>query len=154
MLVPTPGLLVKTIYRLVASVVERADNIIHWTTRFILAEFIRTNWFVRCIPLPNLEQLWKVPKTFRARKTINKTPTRLLCKVKISARFRASRRLRFDDTKRIMSPEMGPKRFSGHNVFVLEKRFEGRCKARAHFNIAHQVLLIYSYYYQKWDFRE
>ena len=52
-----------------------------------------------------------------------------------------------------MSPGMGPKRFSGHNVFVLEKRFEGRCKARAHFNIAHQVL-IYSYYYQKLDFRE
>ena len=40
------------------------------------------------------------------------------------------------------------------NVFLVirflswKKRLEGRCKARAHFNIAHQVL-IYSYYYQK-----
>lgn len=57
--------------------------------------------------------------------------------------------------KELCHPGWAPaKRFSGHNVFVLEKRFEGRCKARAHFNIAHQVLLIYSYYYQKLDFRE
>ena len=32
-------------------------------------------------------------------------------KVKITAKFRASRRLRFDDTKRIMSPEIRPKSF-------------------------------------------
>ena len=30
-------------------------------------------------------------------------------KIKITAKFRASRRLRFEDTKRIMSPEMRPK---------------------------------------------
>ena len=32
-------------------------------------------------------------------------------KMKITAKFRASRRLRFEDTKRIMSPEMSPKSF-------------------------------------------
>ena len=32
-------------------------------------------------------------------------------KIKITAKFRASRRLRFEDTKRIMSPEMRPKTF-------------------------------------------
>ena len=32
-------------------------------------------------------------------------------KVKIIAKFRASRRLRFEDTKRIMSPEIRPKSF-------------------------------------------
>ena len=31
--------------------------------------------------------------------------------MKITATFRASRRLRFEDTKRIMSPEMRPKSF-------------------------------------------
>ena len=32
-------------------------------------------------------------------------------KIKITAKFRASRRLTFEDTKRIMSPEMDPKSF-------------------------------------------
>ena len=32
-------------------------------------------------------------------------------KVKITAKFRASRRLRFEDTKRIMAPEICPKSF-------------------------------------------
>ena len=32
-------------------------------------------------------------------------------KMKITAKFRASRRLTFEDTKRIMSPEMHPKSF-------------------------------------------
>ena len=32
-------------------------------------------------------------------------------KTKITAKFRASRRLCFEDTKRIMSPEIGPKSF-------------------------------------------
>ena len=32
-------------------------------------------------------------------------------KMKITAKFRASRRLRFEDTKRIMSPEIRPKSF-------------------------------------------
>ena len=31
--------------------------------------------------------------------------------MKLTAKFRASRRLRFEDTKRIMSPEIRPKRF-------------------------------------------
>ena len=41
-------------------------------------------------------------------------------KTKTTARFRASRRLRFEDKKRIMSPEMRPKSF-GH----FEKRAPG-----------------------------
>ena len=41
-------------------------------------------------------------------------------KIKITAKFRASRRLRFEDTKRIMSPEMVPKNFG-----TLEKRAPG-----------------------------
>ena len=32
-------------------------------------------------------------------------------KIKLTAKFRASRRLSFEDTKRIMSPEMRPKSF-------------------------------------------
>ena len=32
-------------------------------------------------------------------------------KIKITAKFRASTRLRFEDTKRILSPEIRPKRF-------------------------------------------
>ena len=38
-------------------------------------------------------------------------------KIKISAKFQASRRLRLDDTKRSMSPEMRPKKFG-----TFEKR--------------------------------
>ena len=38
-------------------------------------------------------------------------------KIKITAKFSASRRLRFEDTKRIRSPEMRPKRFG-----TFEKR--------------------------------
>ena len=56
----------------------------------------------------------KVPKTLRARKVIRKTLTRLFCKagpfnvvkgitIKITAKFRALRRLRFKDTKRIVT---------------------------------------------------
>ena len=41
-------------------------------------------------------------------------------KIKINAKFRASRRLRFEDTKRIMSPEMRPKSFE-----TFEKRAPG-----------------------------
>ena len=50
----------------------------------------------------------KVPRTFRARKAIRKIMTCYVVKgikIKITAKFRASRRLRFEDTKRIMSPE-------------------------------------------------
>ena len=42
-------------------------------------------------------------------------------KIKITAKFRSSRRLRFEDTKRIMSPEMRPKSFG-----TSEKRAPGR----------------------------
>ena len=38
-------------------------------------------------------------------------------KIKITAKFRVSRRLRFDDTKRIMSPEMLPEK-----IRTFEKR--------------------------------
>ena len=41
--------------------------------------------------------------------------------IKITAKFRASRRLRFEDTQKIMSPEMRPKRFG-----TFEKRALGR----------------------------
>ena len=42
-------------------------------------------------------------------------------KIKIAAKFRASRRLRFEDTKRIMSPEIHPKSFG-----TFEKQASGR----------------------------
>ena len=41
-------------------------------------------------------------------------------KIKITVKFRASRRLRFEDTKRIMSPEIRPKSFG-----TFEKRAPG-----------------------------
>ena len=60
----------------------------------------------------------KVPKSSRVRKAICKTPTRLLCKagfffsyvvkrikIEITAKFRASRPLCFEDPKRFRSPE-------------------------------------------------
>ena len=64
----------------------------------------------------------KVPRTFRARKAIRKITTCLFCKtglficckvmkIKITSKFRASRRHRFEDTKRNMSPEIRPKSF-------------------------------------------
>ena len=64
----------------------------------------------------------KVPRTFRARKAIRKLrpaySVKLVfsyvvkgIKIKITTKFRASRRLRFKDTKGIMSPEMRPKSF-------------------------------------------
>ena len=45
-------------------------------------------------------------------------------KVKIIAKFRASRRLRFGDTKRIMSPEIRPKSFG-----TFEKQAPGEMVA-------------------------
>ena len=64
----------------------------------------------------------KVPRTLRARKAFVKSrpaySVKLIfshvvkgIKIKITAKFRASRRLRFEDTKRIMSPEIRPKSF-------------------------------------------
>ena len=41
-------------------------------------------------------------------------------KIKITARFRASIRLRFEDTKRIMAPEIRPKSFG-----TFEKQAQG-----------------------------
>ena len=64
----------------------------------------------------------KVPRTFRARKPFVKLrpahSVKLVfsyvvkgIKIKITAKFRASRRLHFEDTKRIMSPDLRPKSF-------------------------------------------
>ena len=64
----------------------------------------------------------KVPRTFRARKAFVKSrpaySVKLIfshvvkgIKIKITEKFRASRRLRFEDTKRIMSPEIHLKSF-------------------------------------------
>ena len=47
-------------------------------------------------------------------------------KIKITAKFCASRRLRFEDTKRIMSPEIRPKRFG-----TFEKQAPDLCNAGA-----------------------
>ena len=66
-----------------------------------------------------------------ARKAIRKTATCLFCKaglficrkgmkIKITVKFRASRRLHFEDTKRIMSPKMLLKSFG-----TFEKRAPG-----------------------------
>ena len=73
----------------------------------------------------------KVPKTFRAGKVIVKLrpaySVRLVfsyvvkeIKIKITAKICASRHLRFEDTKRIVSPEMRPKSFG-----TFEKRAPG-----------------------------
>ena len=51
-------------------------------------------------------------------------------KIKITAKFRASRRLRFEDTKRIMSPEIRPKSFG-----TFEKQAPGH-RAEISRNIA------------------
>ena len=67
-------------------------------------------WHLACVSVS------KDPKTLRARKAILETQTRLLCKaglfiyckgnkIKITAKFRLAEHLRFEDTKRIMSPE-------------------------------------------------
>ena len=48
-------------------------------------------------------------------------------KIKITAKFRASRRLTFEDTKRIMSPEMHPKSFG-----TFEKQAPGLCLKNDH----------------------
>ena len=51
-------------------------------------------------------------------------------KIKITAKFRASRRLRFEDAKRIMSPEIRPKRFG-----TFEKQGPGGHVLKNHSNI-------------------
>ena len=68
----------------------------------------------------------KVPKSFSARKAIRKTSNRLFRKAcykgntYYTAKFRFSRRLRFEDTKRNMSAEMRPKSFG-----TFEKQVPG-----------------------------
>ena len=71
----------------------------------------------------------KVPKTFRAWRALGKTPTRLFwkaglfkcCKgnkIKVTTKILASRRLRWEDTKRIMMfPEIRP-----NSLGTFEKR--------------------------------
>ena len=72
----------------------------------------------------------KVPKTFPARKAIGKIKLRTAysvklvfsyvikgTQIKVAAKFRAARRLRIEDTKRIMSPKMRPNSFG-----AFEKR--------------------------------
>ena len=51
-------------------------------------------------------------------------------KIKITAKSRASRRLRFEDTKTIMSPEMHPKSFG-----TFEKRAPGYTKMKRMHNL-------------------
>ena len=64
----------------------------------------------------------KVPRTFGAKKPFVEVQPAYAVKLfftyvvkgiktKITAKFRASRRLRFEDTKRIISPEIRPKSF-------------------------------------------
>ena len=45
-------------------------------------------------------------------------------KIKITAKFRASRRLRFEDTKRIISPEIRPKSFGTFEKQAPERGLE------------------------------
>ena len=71
----------------------------------------------------------KVPKTFRARRAIRKTSICLFCKADLficcngnkNQNKTAKFRLRFEDTKRIMSPEMRPKSFG-----TFEKQAPGQ----------------------------
>ena len=75
-------------------------------------------------------------------------------KIKITAKFRASRRLTFEDTKRIMSPEMHPKCFG-----TFEKQTPGSKEAlgtksinrpyaclRQNLKFRHQASLLFSYF--------
>ena len=92
--------------------------------------FVTFSTVQRGIPV---DPFFKVPKTFRARKAVPKTPTHSCCKaglftfckgrkIEITARIRALRRLRFEDTKRTMSPKMRPKSFE---FGTFEKRTTG-----------------------------
>ena len=68
------------------------------------------NYFAQTCLKGNCARYSKVPKTFRDRKAIRKTPTCLFCnaclsyavnriKIKVTVKFHASRRLRFEGTK-------------------------------------------------------
>jgi len=61
--------------------------------------------------------------------------------IKIAAKFPASRRLRFEDTKRIMSPETRPKSFgtfekraTGHQPFNLHEHTVGKNEVQLKIN--------------------
>ena len=62
------------------------------------------------------------PKTFRARKAICKTPIRLFCKAGL---FRASRRLRFKETKRIVTRN-APEKFRDFREMGLRNTGKAR----------------------------
>ena len=58
-------------------------------------------------------------------------------KIKITAKFGASRRLRFEDTKRIMSPEMRPK-----SLGTFEKQAPGFSSKRNYVTIVFPIIQI------------
>ena len=61
-------------------------------------------------------------------------------KIKITAKFRASKRLRFEDTKRIMSPEIRPKSFG-----TFEKQAPEHSKTRQmHYHCAYLRTSLFS----------
>ena len=72
-------------------------------------------------------------------------------KMKITAKFRASRGLRFEDTKRIMSPEMSPKSFGTFEKQAPGARFSkvpklfGPEKPFVKLRPAYSVKLVFSY---------
>ena len=70
-------------------------------------------------------------------------------KIKITAKFRALRRLRFEDTKRIMSPEMRPKSFGTFEkqppVSLKSRKLFWPKKSFVKLQPAYSVKLIFSY---------
>ena len=77
----------------------------------------------------------KVPKIFLSRKAIRKLRSAYSVKlvfsyvvkgIKITAKFGVSRRLRFEDTKRIMSPEIRPKSFGTFEEQAMGPGFYSR----------------------------
>ena len=87
-------------------------------------------------PPRQLRLVFRKSRHLRARKAFRKTPTRLFrkaallyvvkgMKMKTTAKFRALRRLRCTDTKRIISPEMGPKSFGTFEKQAPEESYCG-----------------------------
>ena len=88
----------------------------------------------------------KVPRTFRARKAIRKTTNclfgkagLLICCKENKNKNNCTRRLRFEDTKRIMSPEICPRSFGTFEKQAPALRFYGHplyteeyCAQRVH----------------------
>ena len=112
---------------------------IHWITQLVLLVFI--HWIVIYpvdSPIHRLNNWGLGPVSRKSRKLFGSVEPFVELRpaysiklvfsyvvkgieIKITAKFRASRRLRFEDTKRIMSPEMCPKRFG-----TFEKRATGQ----------------------------